>query len=165
MRVAERNRIALSAVVQRMPMLVACGLVISGCSQGFENVRSENRAKLYRLEVGQTRQQVLEEMGTEPQAYNKGVFRSEGIVPNPYASETHLLGTTEVEVLYYATNVKNSDGVITNDELTPIVLVDGILVGWGWTYLQTFTADNDLTLDGPEAPPEDGEAPAADKDS
>ncbi len=89
----------------------------------------------------------------------------DGIVPEPVRHETHLLGSTEIEVLYYVTNVKNSDGVITNDELTPLVLVDGILAGWGWTYLRTFTADNDLTLEGPEAPPVDTAAPPADKDS
>lgn len=165
MKVAGRNRITISALIRRMFMLTVSGLAVSGCSQGFENVQYENRAKLYRLAVGQTRQQVLEEMGTEPQTYNKGVFKDEGIVPNPYASETHLLGSTEIEVLYYATNVKNADGVITSDELTPLVLVDGILAGWGWTYLRTFTADNDLTLEGPEAPPEETETSSADEDS
>jgi hypothetical protein len=137
-----------------LTLLIAV-LAVSGCAQGFEQIQSENRAKLFLLEVGQTRQQVLEEMGTEPQTFNQGVFRSDGVVPNPYDSETHLVGATEIEVLYYVTNVQNKDGVITNDELTPLVLVDGILVGWGWSYLDTFTTDNDLTLIGPQAPPLD----------
>jgi len=153
MRVAGRNTIAPRGILVRVLTLVVAAVAASGCSQGFEQVQSENRAKLFRLEVGQTRQQVLEEMGTEPQTFNKGAFRSDGVVPNPYDSETHMMGSTEIEVLYYATNVQNTDGVITNDELTPLVLVDGILVGWGWTYLQTFTDDNDLTLIGPQAPP------------
>lgn len=153
MRVAGRITIAPRGILVRVLTLVVAGVAVSGCSQGFEQVQSENRAKLFRLEVGQTRQQVLEEMGTEPQTFNKGAFRSDGVVPNPYDSETHLMGSTEIEVLYYATNVQNTDGVITNDELTPLVLVDGILVGWGWTFLQTFTDDNDLTLIGPQAPP------------
>jgi len=153
MRVAGRITIARRRIFARVLMFVVTGFAVSGCAQGLEQVQSENRAKLFRLEVGQTRQQVLEEMGTEPQTFNQGAFRSDGVVPNPYDSETHLLGTTEIEVLYYVTNVQNKDGVITNDELTPLVLVDGILVGWGWNYLQTLTADNDLTLIGPQAPP------------
>jgi hypothetical protein len=153
MRVAGRNTIAPRGLAARLLTVAVAGLTAAGCSQGFEQVQSESRAKLFRLEVGQTRQQVLEEMGTEPQTFNQGVFRSDGVVPNPYDSETHLLGTTEIEVLYYVTNVKNKDGVITNDELTPLILVNGILAGWGWNYLQTFTADNDLTLIGPQAPP------------
>ena len=153
MRVRGRSTIASPRVLVRLLTLVVSSVVASGCAQGFEQVQSENRAKLFRLEVGQTQQQVLEEMGTEPQIFNQGVFRSDGVVPNPYDSETHLVGSTEIEVLYYVTNVQNKDGVITNDELTPLVLVDGILVGWGWTYLQTFTDDNDLVLIGPQAPP------------
>lgn len=153
MRVRGRSTIASPRVLVRLLTLVVSSVVVSGCAQGFEQVQSENRAKLFRLEVGQTRQQVLEEMGTEPQIFNQGVFRSDGVVPNPYDSETHLVGSTEIEVLYYVTNIQNKDGVITNDELTPLVLVDGILVGWGWTYLQTFSDDNDLVLIGPQAPP------------
>jgi len=153
MRVAGRKKVAPRGLLLRALMLAVASLAVSGCAQGFEQVQSENRAKLFRLEPGQTRQQVLEEMGTEPQTYTKGAFGSDGIVPNPYDSETHVVGGGEIEILYYATNVKNNDGVITNDELTPLVLVDGILVGWGWTYLGTFTDDNDLTLLGPQAPP------------
>ena len=153
MRVAGREKIAPRGLFRRATMLAVAGLAVFGCAQGFEQVQSENRAKLFRLEPGQTRQQVLEEMGTVPQKYNKGVFRSDGVVPNPYDSETHVKGGGEIEILYYATNVKNNDGVITNDELTPLVLVDGILVGWGWTYVGTFTDDNDLTLLGPQPPP------------
>ncbi len=153
MRIAGREKIASRGFFLRVLTLAVAGLAVSGCAQGFEQVQSDNRAKLFRIEPGQTRQQVLEEMGTEPQTYTKGAFRSDGIVPNPYDSETHVLGGGEIEILYYATNVSNNDGVITDDEITPLVLVDGILVGWGWTYLQTFTDDNDLTLIGPQAPP------------
>ena len=153
MRFAVQNTINPRRSLARVLTSLIAVVAVSGCAQGFEQVQSENRAKLFRLEVGQTRQQVLEEMGTEPQTFNQGVFRSDGIVPNPYDSESHLLGSTEVEVLYYVTNVQNKDGVITDDELTPLILVDGILVGWGWSYLDTFTTDNDLTLLGPQAPP------------
>lgn len=155
MRIEVQNTIDPRRSPARVMTLLIALLAVSGCAQGFEQVQSENRAKLFLLEVGQTRQQVLEEMGTEPQTFNQGVFRSDGVVPNPYDSETHLKGATEIEVLYYVTNVQNKDGVITDDELTPLVLVDGILVGWGWSYLDTFSTDNDLTLIGPQAPPLD----------
>jgi len=124
----------------------------AACASGFETVQSENRAKLYLLERGQTRAQVLEEMGTEPQEYNKGVLSS-GVVQNPYDSETHIVRGEKIEVLYYATHIKNNDGVITSDELTPLVLVDDVLVGWGWQYLAVFTEQYDLRLEGPPSPP------------
>ncbi|MEJ2548575.1 MAG: DUF3192 domain-containing protein [Gemmatimonadota bacterium] len=145
-----RRRAATGAPApNRILILGFAALTLGACASGFETVKSENRAKLYRLERGQTREQVLEEMGTEPQEYNKGVFGHSGIVPNPYDQEVHELGGDKVEIFYYATHIENTDGLITNDELTPLVLVDDILVGWGWTYLDAFVEQNDLTLNGP----------------
>ena len=132
--------------------LILIAVAGAACASGFETVQSENRAKLYLLERGQTRDQVLEEMGTEPQEYNKGVLSS-GVVQNPYDSETHIVRGEKIEVFYYATHIKNNDGVITSDELTPLVLVDDVLVGWGWQYLSVFTEQYDLRLDGPPPPP------------
>jgi hypothetical protein len=136
----------------KLAAVFVVGFAVSACSSGFESVQSENRAKLYRLERGQTREQVLEEMGTEPQEYNTGVLSS-GVVDNPYASESHQAAGEKIEIFYYATHIKNSDGIITSDELTPLVLVDDVLVGWGWTYLDAFAEQNDLTLEGPPSPP------------
>lgn len=128
------------------------GVTLTACASGFESVQSENRAKLYLLERGQTREQVLEEMGTEPQEYRKGVLSS-GFVENPFDSETQMVRGEKIEILYYATNIKNNDGVITSDELTPLVLVEDVLVGWGWQYLDAFAEQYDLTLEGPPTPP------------
>jgi hypothetical protein len=137
----------------RILILGVAVLTLGACASGFENVKSENRAKLYLLERGQTREQVLEEMGTEPQEYNKGVFGKSGVVPNPYDQEVHEVGGDKVEILYYATHIANTDGVITSDELTPLVLVDDLLVGWGWQYLGAFAEEYDLRLEGPPSPP------------
>ena len=136
-------------------VLVAFAFTVAGClacTSGFENVQSENRAKLYLLEPGQTREQVLEEMGTEPQEYNRGVFRSSGIVPNPYSAESHVVRGDSVEIFYYATHIKNTDGMITDDELTPLVLVNDVLVGWGWSYLNAFVEQNEVPIAGPQPP-------------
>jgi hypothetical protein len=91
-------------------------------------------------------------MGTEPQEYNKGVFADEGIVPNPFDAETHVSRGLDIEIMYYATHIKNTDGEITSDELTPLVLADEQLVGWGWNYLAAFAEEYDLTLVGPPIP-------------
>jgi Protein of unknown function (DUF3192) len=37
----------------------------------------------------------------------------------------------EVEVLFFRTQHRHSDGETTRDETTPLVFVDGVLVGWG----------------------------------
>jgi hypothetical protein len=92
-----------------------------------------------------SRTEVLAVMGTETTRYCQliqgcpfGIF---GIglwesVTNPYRNETvRSAAGTSVEVLYYYTDVKHADGSITDDELTPIVLEEGRVVGWGWSFV------------------------------
>ena len=69
-------------------------------------------------------------MGMEPA---KGVFLW---IDNPYRTEvlTGKDGKT-YEVLYYYTDLNARDDKITDDELTPVVLQDGKLVGWGYPFL------------------------------
>jgi hypothetical protein len=43
------------------------------------------------------------------------------------------------EVLYYRTRHQNSDGKTTKDETTPLVFIDGHLVGYGSTAVENAT--------------------------
>jgi hypothetical protein len=72
----------------------------------------------------------MELMGKEP---SKGVFMW---IDNPYLTEvlTDKDGKT-YKVLYYYTDMKARDDKITYDELTPVVLQDSKLVGWGYPFL------------------------------
>jgi len=58
------------------------------------------------------------------------------LINNPYRTET-LKGIDGqiYEVLFYYTDIKKADEAITDDELTPILIKDGKLVGWGWSFL------------------------------
>jgi hypothetical protein len=58
---------------------------------------------------------------------DKGVF----FVNNPYRSETVYCQEQTAKVLWYFTSVRCDNGRIENDELTPLLFVDGKLVGWG----------------------------------
>ena len=46
-----------------------------------------------------------------------------------------------MELLYYHTDLKTHDGAVTDDELTPVVLLGGKVIGWGWILLQRFRQD------------------------
>lgn len=137
-----------------LPLLA--GLVAVACTPGFERVQSESRAKLYKLELGMTRTEVLEAMGTEPMEYNKGMFQT-GAIPQPWDAEEHVIGGESVEILYYVTNILTPDGEISDDELTPLVLVEGRLAGWGWPFLSDFEGRIGLERVGPR-PPDPAEA-------
>jgi hypothetical protein len=91
------------------------------------------------------KEDVLSAMGTETvptYRYELGPFcRPEAvkglIVPNPYRTEAvEMSDGSTIEILFYYTDRERSEGTITEDELTPLVLENGTLVGWGWPQLQ-----------------------------
>ncbi|MHB9020118.1 MAG: DUF3192 domain-containing protein [Minisyncoccota bacterium] len=89
-----------------VPMLNGCGLAMLVKD-------SENRDKLNQLEVGMSKQQVIEIMG------------------NPYRREAY----SNTEYLLYATDRWNrsSDDAYA---FTPIAIENGKVVGWGSNYFQ-----------------------------
>ena len=57
----------------------------------------------------------------------------------PYRSETLSLSSGKrLELLYYHTDLKTPDGAVTDDELTPVVLIEDKVIGWGWILVRRF---------------------------
>lgn len=108
--------------------------ILSACAT-MDTVRAQNRANLNRLALGMTKEEVLAVMGTKTVTTYRDGVRGEQIT-NPYRTEVHQAGGHVWEILFYYTDNKADDGAITDDELTPIVLKDGRLDGWGWSYWQ-----------------------------
>jgi len=129
----------------RVQALVALiGLSLGACVWGIstEAVRGANRESLNRLRMEMTREEVLALMGTETVRAREGWQ-----ITNPYRTETLVAKSGETfEVLYYYTDVKRRDDAITDDELTPIVLQGGKVVGWGWTFLDQETQKHEIRV-------------------
>lgn len=101
-------------------------LALCGCATTQDALRIKNRENLLRLSIGINKFQVLQTMGTE----------TVGTVNNPYRVETPIDKDGQLlEVLFYHTDIRKKDKVISEDELTPIVLKDNTLIGWGWAFL------------------------------
>lgn len=56
------------------------------------------------------------------------------VLQNPHRSELYRADGSDWEILLYYTSVVRNDGLVTDDELTPVVLRDDVLTGWGWDY-------------------------------
>jgi Protein of unknown function (DUF3192) len=110
-------------------LLVTAGLsAVSACT-GANYVLAHNREALSRLSLGMTREQVIQIMGTKDFKY----------VTNPYRTEAFTTPDGKhVEILYYATANRRNDAAYLGDELTPIVLEEGVVVGWGWTHVRIY---------------------------
>jgi Protein of unknown function (DUF3192) len=128
----------------RLHVLVAisvAAITIAGCYTS-EYVRSLNRGNLIQLALGMTKAEVLSTMGTATYVTDTGLT-----ITNPYRSEI-LRGKNNAvfEILFYYTDVKRADDAITDDELTPVILEEGKVVGWGWLFLQDTANTYELRL-------------------
>lgn len=109
---------------------------IVGCTAGYANLRDHNRIALQRIEVGMTKEQVLQTIGPSTQKD----------VPNPYRTESYRAGNQRIEVLFFYSDWKQGEGAITDDELMPVVLIDGKVDGWGWTYWENTASRYSIIL-------------------
>ncbi len=57
------------------------------------------------------------------------------VIKNPYRSELIYSDKSQYLVNYYFTGVKNPDGIISDEELIPIIFKDKIVTGKGRDYL------------------------------
>jgi hypothetical protein len=123
--------------VKKSAMLLVI-LSASACATG-NSFRAENRMKLLQLSPGMSKKEVLDVMGTGEQR----VCCPIRTVTNPHRTEAYSAGGSRFEVLYYYTEKKTDSSHdpyssnasnVQDDELLPIVLKDGKLEGWGWSF-------------------------------
>jgi len=59
----------------------------------------------------------------------------EVLVKNPYYEEVLQSSETQYRVVCYFTHIKKADGIVTDDELTPLVFEENLLIGKGRDFL------------------------------
>lgn len=153
-----------------LPLLVAIG-----CASAT-NFREANRLNIERLTVGMNRDQVLALMGVGEQRQLTGseidgpigtgrdtlgvmsvqipIGGRRPVLYNPHRGELYSEAGSDWEVLYYYTRVAHNDGMVTEDELTPLVLRDNVLIGWGWAFWAQNVRNYDLPAQLPDPLPE-----------
>jgi hypothetical protein len=103
-------------------LLVLSALTIAGC--GGRDRRLEN------LTVGISKDSAMAAMGVE---------RPERIDP-------YLVGGRYIEILFY--NRPGADsGSVPDRELSPLIVVDGSLRGWGWGTLDSVASVNRIVVE------------------
>ena len=143
--------------------LLAAALAAAGCTYGSLEyfvpaptaetnleVATRTVAQLKTLAVGQSREEVLERLRLDPvkgcvewswksrEFYlrHNGWLRctKTAVIASPYRSDTFQKGSIGYEVLYYYTGGTDPEGGITDQQLTPVLLRNDTLVGWGWDH-------------------------------
>ena len=107
-------------------------------------------AQLKKLAVGQSRDEVLERMRLDPVegcvewSWESREFylRHNGwlrcvkteLIRSPYRTASLERGGVRYEALFYYTGGTGPEGGITDQQLTPVLLGNDKLVGWGWGH-------------------------------
>ncbi len=115
----------LAAVILSSTMLSGCVVAIGNDAfqedEQWEIEQERNDRYISRAQIGTSISAVQADLGD---AEFKDSFQRNG--------ETF-------EVLYYRTHHRKSDGRTTRDETTPLVFIDGALVGYGPTAVENAT--------------------------
>ena len=109
-----------------------------------------NVAHLKTLTVGQSREEVLERMQADPvegcikwgwstwaqiqRAMGWLPCEKREVIRSPYQTQTLEQGGMRYEVLFYYTGGVDAEGMISNKQLTPVIIENGKLSGWGWEH-------------------------------
>jgi hypothetical protein len=116
-------------------------------------VGSYNQANLLKIDLGVTKTKVLEVMGgvQKIQTYIATSFmtKKEGvIINNPFNREfkTDSAGNT-IEVIWYYTNINKTEGDITKEQQTPIVLEKNGVVGMGWDFYEDYAKRKRISIE------------------
>ncbi len=118
-------------------------------------VCADNRKSLKKLAVGMTSDEVDTVMGTETYVREQRATGGTGTkvrraskekTQNPYRIEAHQTAEHSFIVLLYYAERKKRDGKISDNELTPVVLKDGLVDGWGWSHWNGLVKEYEIPL-------------------
>jgi hypothetical protein len=129
----------------RLVALLFAAAALAACAtlmvDPLEQLRSANKQNLAKVSPGMTRMELESVMGHEHAGGGlpEVVFGRVQYLraKNPMREET-VRGADGADylVLFYYTDVKQLDDRIADDELTPVVLRDGKVVGVGYPFLK-----------------------------
>jgi len=108
--------------------LASCGIVIN-------TMNSQNRLNLLKIEIGMTKDEVNEIMGTEIYSYWE--------YSNPHKREQFYANDGKViEIYYYLINKKGSE----NERFSPVLFVDNIVEGVGWRSFERAISKYEINI-------------------
>jgi len=105
---------------------------LESTSPELVELRQQNQSIIAsRLNIGMSESEVRAAFGDRTA---RGVAEKDArelYVPNPYKTETVYCDEGTAKVLWYYSRINCDNGLVADDELTPVLFVNGRIVGWG----------------------------------
>ena len=138
--------------MHRNNLWIVC-FFLAGCVAAASGPRASSKqwerpsialTDIEQVQTGMTYSEVADIMGNAVSIGYKSTVDSRGVyeeilIKNPYDTEILTLDETRYRVLYYFTHIRRADGVVADDELTPLVFIEQRLVGKGKEFLAELT--------------------------
>lgn len=105
-------------------LLVFSGF-IGGCNTAVRSAIGRYHQAAPQIQLGMSKDQVLAMLNPTQESLPLGERR---------APDQYLQDDLHVEIYFYRSN-SNYDGILTDDEMTPYIFLDGKLHAIGWTWL------------------------------
>ena len=142
--------------MKKVLVAVFLGLLLSSCvtydafdNMGYHSLAKHNRSNLISLEPGMTKKEVLDLMGTR-------TGQRSGLVNNPLRVSLFSIKEDNVTIIYYYTDYSSSQSTeccnwlpywkVSAENTTPLVLLNGKLIGWGEESLRRAQDKYDFTI-------------------
>ena len=124
-------------------LLLLVAFLLSGCTAIEVPALSDDRGALTsinRVQIGMTESDVRTIMGDRLKIGYKETEIHSGIIedisiPSPHQQEDLQINGKTYRVLYYYITVVKSDGIVSDDELTPLIFQNNKLVGRGEEFI------------------------------
>jgi uncharacterized protein DUF3192 len=123
------RKLLLSSSIFLLAVVSGCGLIGEKHS-ALRNIRKTNRQVIaQKIKIGMTEKEVR---GLFAGYAEVTEFMGPHIVcSNPYRSTAKYYNDDTILTLFYYTDLKRNDGIITRDEETWVLLKNGKVTGWG----------------------------------
>ena len=126
----------------RRAFALAAVLLITACSSDL------GADRLKGLDDGDTRDKVLSTMGSGPKT---AVGTDSLRIASGFRRQMFTANGKQFEIVWYSEEGSSLEAAITRKTDTPVVLSEGKLLGWGWSFYDDFTAEQKLPNAAPKA--------------
>lgn len=122
----------------------------------IENIRTFNQANLMKINIGDTKKQVIDAMGGikvydyyeydwNNIGFNKN--KKKGSISNPYSRDLkNGKDSVIIEILWYYTDIKSQDKIVRKEDLTPVIIEKNLVIGLGWGFYEDYAKRKEITI-------------------